>query len=82
MLARGSQFLPREDQDAATILKNQLESDGCDLHFDAKPISFEQISAGIDGGHPQIRVVIQKDGATTMMIVNAVLFAIGRVPNV
>lgn len=52
MLARGSQFLPREDQDAATILKNQLESDGCDLYFNAKPISFEQISAGTDGGHP------------------------------
>ena len=31
MLARGSQFLPREDQDAADILKSQLEQDGCDL---------------------------------------------------
>jgi len=29
MAARGSQFLPREDQDAAKVLKEQLEQDGC-----------------------------------------------------
>jgi len=40
MLARGTQFLPREDQDAASFLKAQLESDGCQLMFNSKPVSF------------------------------------------
>lgn len=59
MLARGSQFLPREDQDAASILKSQLQEDGCDLRFSAKPLSFELVQAAVVDGHPQIKVVIE-----------------------
>ena len=58
MLARGSQFLPREDQDAAAILRAQLEADGCDLKFNAKPIQFELLQPGSKMENPQIRVVI------------------------
>lgn len=62
MLARGNQFLPREDQDAASILKAQLVSDGCDLRFGSKPVSFELVSAGDVSTSPEIKAVVETEG--------------------
>ena len=82
MLARGAQFLPREDQDAAEILKKQLEEDGCELQFGAKPTNFELIEAASDTENPKIKVSVLRDGEVAEMIVEGVLVAVGRVPNV
>jgi len=62
MLARGSQFLPREDQDAAQILKASLERDGCDLRFNAQPLNYELIRSGSASENPLIKVEIKQDG--------------------
>ena len=82
MLARGSQFLPREDKDAAEILKNSLVEDGCDLKFQAQATQFELIQAETETENPQIKVKIQTDDQNAEEIYNAVLLAVGRLPNV
>ena len=82
MVARGQQFLPREDQDAAEVLKAQLEQDGCDLRFNTQPTKFELLQAGSATDSPQIKATIVQNGQTQEMTVNAVMIAIGRQANV
>ena len=44
MMERGTQFLPREDQDAAHLLFEQIESDGVNILFETAPIKFKLLS--------------------------------------
>ena len=50
--------------------------------FNASVTKFELVSAGSDTESPQIKATVTSNGTTSERIVNAVLIAVGRVPNV
>ena len=77
MLERGNKFLPREDSDAAHILQEQLKKDGVKLHLHANPNSFELQ----EGGEIKVNYT-GENGAKESLIVDTILIACGRKPNV
>ena len=81
MIERQGKFLPREDTDAAHLLQEQLKKDGVHIHLNSSLVSFELISHK-DGEFPQISVKILENGNIDNLVVESVLIATGRRPNV
>lgn len=79
MSEMGSQFLPRDDSECVGYLQEQMLKEGVQMHFDTKPVRFEKIDDKI-----KATVVTIKDSTETQteLVVDAVMLAIGRVPNV
>ncbi|MCH7867322.1 MAG: mercuric reductase [Myxococcales bacterium] len=75
LIARGSQFLSREDPDAAAILRTALERDGVDVALDTQVEEIE--SAG-----PIKRLRLSRQGKEDPIEVDAILVGAGRIPNV
>ncbi len=70
-----TQFLPREDPEAAQILRRALEADGIDLHLSS------QVSQVVSRGSTKL-VTLETDGKQNELEVDAILVGAGRAPNV
>lgn len=68
-------ILNNDDADAASIVANQLESEGIALHTSTKVLRFER------EGEDKI-VVVEKGGAEVRLACDVILLAIGRAANV
>eukprot|EP00639_Heterosigma_akashiwo_P003670 CAMPEP_0194570074 /NCGR_PEP_ID=MMETSP0292-20121207/7533_1 /TAXON_ID=39354 /ORGANISM="Heterosigma akashiwo, Strain CCMP2393" /LENGTH=588 /DNA_ID=CAMNT_0039420447 /DNA_START=28 /DNA_END=1794 /DNA_ORIENTATION=+ len=78
------QLLPREDQDAAAVLKEAILRDGVEIRLGAKIL---RVEVSEEGGLYQapwkaVRVVLDVDGAEVVHEADALLNATGRAPNV
>ncbi|MFP4579542.1 MAG: mercuric reductase [Candidatus Sumerlaeia bacterium] len=70
------QFLPKEDPDAATILRDQFEREGIAMHFSAQVERLEKRE-----GEKLVHVVLGS-GENETIVCDEILVAIGRAPNV
>ncbi len=68
-------ILPREDTDAAEVVERTMAADGVHLH---QGIEIVEVAARKNG----VAVVIKKDGKRRETIVDHLLVAVGRAPNV
>ena len=68
-------ILAREDADAAAVVQNQFEKDGVNLVLDAKDM--ELAPAG-----DQVTVKVVQKGVTKEVVVDQLLIAVGRAPNI
>jgi pyruvate/2-oxoglutarate dehydrogenase complex dihydrolipoamide dehydrogenase (E3) component len=75
VVQRGTQVLPREDEDVASEMARILREDGIDILLSAEPVS-----AARDGEHVT-RVQVATAEGTTELAATALLVAAGRVPN-
>ncbi len=69
------QMMPREDQDAAEIVRRQMEREGINLVLGAKIDRVEKL-------HSEKRVAFSQSGQTETIICDAILLGVGRVPNI
>jgi len=69
-------FLPREDPDAAGLLREQLERDGLDLRLGTRLVRVDRAS-GESGS-----ATLAQAGSETRVAFDAILVATGRSPNV
>ncbi|MCH9652755.1 MAG: mercuric reductase [Planctomycetes bacterium] len=76
LFERSDHILPREDSDAAAIVQKQFEHDGVKLMFNSKDM---QLGPTEDG---KIRVSVAQNGQTSDTIVDQLLVAVGRAPNI
>ncbi len=76
LFQRGDHILPREDADAAAVVQKHFERDGIQLMFDSKDM---KVGPADDGA---IRVQVTQDGKPSETIVDQLLIAVGRAPNV
>jgi pyruvate/2-oxoglutarate dehydrogenase complex dihydrolipoamide dehydrogenase (E3) component/uncharacterized membrane protein YdjX (TVP38/TMEM64 family) len=74
LLTDGAEILPKEDRDAAAIVRKQMEQDGVRIITKA-----EIQGAGKKGEEKTLVVAI--DGSTTELHCDVILVAVGRTPN-
>jgi len=74
LLSRGERLLPRDDADAAEILKRRFEREGIRLIFRAKLLRAER-----ENGVRE--VAFDKGGGEEKIAAHAILLAVGRQPN-
>ncbi len=75
MLIKGNRFLPREDRDAADIVRRAFEQEGIRLLYDT---TLQSVSATAEG-----KVLhYERNGGSEQIEVDAILLSIGRVPNI
>jgi pyruvate/2-oxoglutarate dehydrogenase complex dihydrolipoamide dehydrogenase (E3) component len=81
---RNKQFLPKEDKDAAELLKTQLEEDGVQILLDTTPVKFEKVAEAGESCYPTIKVIVKDNssGEESQLEVEAILLGAGRQPNV
>jgi pyruvate/2-oxoglutarate dehydrogenase complex dihydrolipoamide dehydrogenase (E3) component len=75
IIERGSHILPREDRDAAEIIKNAFIRDGVRLAMDTKTISVAR------KGNKKV-IIAEYDGKSLEIVVDEILVGVGRTPNV
>ncbi len=75
LIERESGVLPREDPDAGAVVRKALERDGVTILCACEET---ELSAAGD----EKRVTVRREGASTELLVDAVLVAVGRAPNV
>jgi pyruvate/2-oxoglutarate dehydrogenase complex dihydrolipoamide dehydrogenase (E3) component len=75
VLERGSQLLPREDQDVAEALLEFLYLDGVDVRLNVEVAQVEGSSGG------SVRVIIANSAGTSLLDGSDILVATGRIPN-
>jgi pyruvate/2-oxoglutarate dehydrogenase complex dihydrolipoamide dehydrogenase (E3) component len=73
LIERGSWILPEADPEAAAVLAASLRRQGVDLHTDSRPVAYEPEGGVLTVGEPA--------GDRDIGGVDAVLSAVGRVPN-
>lgn len=76
LFERGDHILPREDKDASAIVQKQFEKDGVKLILNSKDM---HLSPTNDGA---IRITVTQNGETSDTIVDQLLVAVGRAPNI
>jgi pyruvate/2-oxoglutarate dehydrogenase complex dihydrolipoamide dehydrogenase (E3) component len=70
------QLLPREEDEAAAIVRDALRDDGVDLRLGAQMTRVEA------DGDRNVLTVEREDGSSDTLAVDEILMAVGRVPNV
>ena len=75
IVERGTQFLAKEDPDAAEILHGAFRRDGIDVRLSTQVV---RVSRSEKGKH----VLMRRDGVESEEIVDEILIGAGRVPNV
>eukprot|EP01038_Epipyxis_sp_PR26KG_P009703 gene9703-13060_t len=86
-LEQGSRFLPREDPEAAEILRNQLIEDGVEIFFNVRILSVEAVESNEVFDSLLVNKlykisIVDGEGIQRVLISHALLNATGRVPNV
>lgn len=74
IIQRGGQLVPREDEDISDAIKEILEDEDIDIHFNANTIKITQ-----KGVHKEVEIEV--NGETKLLSGDQVLIAAGRVPN-
>jgi pyruvate/2-oxoglutarate dehydrogenase complex dihydrolipoamide dehydrogenase (E3) component len=72
---RGNEIMPREDQDAAAIVRKSMERDGVQFLCRTKLLGIEPIGSAV-------RVEYEQDGQRRTIEGDQLLVAIGRAPNI
>ncbi len=75
LIASGPQVLSKEDADAGQIVESALRHDGVDIRKAARVVRAER-----DGAAK--RLIVQTDGAESVVFADELLVAVGRAPNV
>ena len=75
LIERESQLLPREDKDAAAILQQQMADDGVNFVFNTK-------IENVVGNESTKRIRYKTPDSINELVVDDILLAVGRVPNV
>jgi pyruvate/2-oxoglutarate dehydrogenase complex dihydrolipoamide dehydrogenase (E3) component len=75
----GMQLLPREDQDAADVIRSVFKQEGITLELGAQ-ISQMHVASGAEAGGKVIEYTL--DGEERTLVVDEILMAVGRVPNI
>jgi len=74
MITDGAEILPKEDRDAATILRRQMEKDGV-------RIVTRGILQRVSGNGASKRVIVAVEGKSQEIDCDAILVSVGRQPN-
>jgi len=75
LIQRNKSVLPREDADAAEIIRRTFMQDGIEIHLSAKILS------AVMKGEEKV-ITISEDGKSDELIVDEILVGVGRTPNV
>lgn len=75
MIEAGGQFLPREDEDAATLLLASLQKDGVNVWLNTALKKIVKKESGKE-------LHLEKDGKWQVLTVDEILVGVGRAPNV
>ncbi len=76
LFERSEHLLPREDADASVIVQKQFEKDGVNLMFNSKDMQLSRVD------EDQICITVTQNGETVDTIVDQLLVAVGRAPNI
>ena len=76
LFERSGQILPREDAYAAAILQKQFEHDGVKVLLGSTDLKVERTTDG------KTRIQVQRNGEPQEFIVDQLLVAVGRTPNI
>eukprot|EP00934_Nitzschia_sp_Nitz4_P001309 Nitzschia sp. Nitz4//scaffold65_size103378//22017//24157//NITZ4_004458-RA/size103378-augustus-gene-0.78-mRNA-1//1//CDS//3329556216//1309//frame0 len=85
VLGRSGRILPKEDEDMANIVKDQMIEDGVTFRLCVEAYHSIELTGSISGsGMPEMRLAIQEKGEAqpSIILCDAVLVATGRRPNV
>mmetsp|Transcript_29064 Transcript_29064/g.41548 ORF Transcript_29064/g.41548 Transcript_29064/m.41548 type:complete len:671 (-) Transcript_29064:105-2117(-) len=84
VLGRSGRVLPKEDEDHASTVQSQLEKDGVDFRLSVTEYISAELTGNIVDGLPEIAFKVKENGieSITELIVDAILIATGRRPNV
>jgi pyruvate/2-oxoglutarate dehydrogenase complex dihydrolipoamide dehydrogenase (E3) component len=86
VMGRSGKVLPKEDQDMAEIVKQQLIKDGVQFRLSVAKYCSIKLTGNIldDNGYPQMEMTVQEKDKSepTLIICDALLVAAGRRPNV
>jgi len=84
VLGRSARVLPKEDEDHASTVQNQLERDGVEFRLRVTEYVSADLTGNIVDGLPEISFKIKEKGSDsiTELVVDAILVATGRRPNV
>ena len=76
LFERESRILPREDPDAANVVQTQMERDGVHLQLGSQDM---RVARSDDN---RILVSVTRDGQVVKTVVDQLLVAVGRAPNI
>jgi len=88
VLGRSGRVLPKEDQDLANIVKEQMVDDGVEFRLSVKEyVEIRETGKILENGHPELALTIKESSnedtvSTAEILCDAVLVAAGRRPNV
>ena len=84
VLGRSGRVLPKEDEDHAKIVQDQLSADGVEFRLSVSEYVSVDLTGKVVDGLPEMSFKIKEKGsdAITELIVDSILVATGRRPNV
>jgi pyruvate/2-oxoglutarate dehydrogenase complex dihydrolipoamide dehydrogenase (E3) component len=87
LLGRSGRVLPKEDEDHAALIQRTLENDGVEFKLSVSEyISVKLTGNVLENGLPEMcitfRETVDGENITTTMMIDALLVATGRRPNV
>ena len=87
LLGRSGRVLPKEDEDHAKLIQRSLENDGVEFRLSVtKYVSVKRTGNILDNSLPEMSFTYQegigKECNTTTILIDALLIATGRRPNV
>lgn len=85
LLGRSGKVLPKEDEDMANLVKEQMIKDGVTFRLDVSSYKNIELTGKIlDNGHPEMKITLTETGVDgeSELICDALLVAAGRRPNV
>lgn len=86
VLGRSGKILPKEDEDLATIVKEQMIKDGVEFRLSVSEYKNIELTGQVEeeSGYPEMKMTVQEKGKEvfTEFTFDAILVAAGRRPNV
>jgi len=84
VMGRSGRVLPKEDEDHASIVQSELEKDGVEFRLSVTEYISVELTGNAVDGLPEMSFKIKEKGSDTIteLIVDAILVATGRRPNV
>jgi pyruvate/2-oxoglutarate dehydrogenase complex dihydrolipoamide dehydrogenase (E3) component len=83
VMGRSGRILPKEDADHGMIIQKQLEKDGISFSLSvSKYLSIELTGKVYENGYPEMLFKYEEEGTAKEMLIDALLIATGRRPNV